>query len=493
MSSPRKGYADFETMFKRHVLENKMLHNELKGLDNMKRKKMRELERDKHNFGKKYGTRVKSGLNLAVPSNSHYDRDTAPCPSARPRYIVSKHFPYSLKAWNNLTDVLAPGIDIYKSEILQSSESPVFFAKDTTRTPDETKSKKIGKVGDKKTMKNVASAEKVHGENFADIVDDLESGFRRRSFTNPVVMRESFRKRSNTVNVRPTSQSTSRLSKRNTQSTCIQSIDSDIDRTDPLSQSYPGLLLSATSNVPSDVNAENTKGLDIPAPENQDAADQVGNKEATYKCKTIPVIVVRPADDTEHFVADNLENSPLAMNNSKQNKQETLGNATPILTSEDDDFQPLPRGRSNTMDDGLFAQRKDHSFRELVTDVIHAGRKPALCDIVVDLLRGKRRGIGYQYSISFEGYSGFRRGSLFDKLLSASCSSIYGGPARKRVDINELKKCRYIRIPGENINGSREEISLENLDFHHISFKKTTNSGSIINSTNDSLSTITEL
>ena len=65
-----------------------------------------------------------------------------------------------------------------------------------------------------------------------------------------------------------------------------------------------------------------------------------------------------------------------------------------------------------------------------------------------------------------EAYTGRRRGSLFDRLLSASCSALDKTSNNGNSD-NDLAQCRYIRVQGENIDGSNEEICLENMDFHH--------------------------
>lgn len=417
-ASMKEGPSDYEAMFKQHVHSNLMLHNRIRDMDSLKHKKMQELERNKARFKMQY-SKYSTGNFSSVASPRC--RNGVKSATPKPVFIVCKHFPCSYRTWTAITDVSDSSIDLYKTDVLQTDEAPLSYR---------------------------ATEEAPNGDNQNDLAPKL----RRRSYTMPDIQtfREKPRSRGVSMlkNFKPENIMESTHGLDNSEGECDKLILPDIK-----------VVKCPPTNRPNNSLQSNT-------------FRQRANSDISG------IVVVKPCDKSSCLCPDNTvrvqrKNSEVSLLNAGD-KRRNLSAGTQRQNS-----QESPKERPNTTSEGQptsfgehapwSSMRRRSSAAETIQHLLPTERRR--CNTVGNDRRPTLQGMTQRrnsrsYTIGIEGYSGYRKASLFEKLLSASCSALDTMNTNAGSEEN-LHNCRYIRVAGENIEGSHENISLENIDFRH--------------------------
>jgi len=471
MTASLEGETNYEALFRKHTHKNMLLQSQMKNMDSLKQKKLLEFERAKDQFRRQHLNVASGTQRNASSARLPRSRDSSPSTFSS-RFLISKHFPYSMKTWNQLADVSQKNLDIYKTEVLKSADAPVSFAEKTASDGELSKNctdtrEDSGQLhnSQKRASKSGNSLTKISPANSIDIFDVTDNGFRRRSFTSPVLLGDS-RKKLKSSSVSKKNVSNVSLEKCCADSKVSVPVMAKIQVEESLVDSKSNAFIES-SDITKDVDTHGTQDNSVPS---------IHVSDETQCTQNIPnVVIVKPCnvDLSETSTSDTSnkykqvqttgEEGPNGRLEVKTSSFRARSNSTParkqqppletVPEVENKTCTPSTRRRSSTLDSTQTMKRMS------IVRNFTARRSSSFID--------SSTAPSDTYTIGLEGYSGHRRKSLFEKLLSSAIAvekNAKSGDGEEWVDI---KACRYLRCPGEDINGSREELSLENVDFCH--------------------------
>lgn len=446
----KSGHSDFEAIFKQHVHSNIVLHSRMQGMDSLKRKKFQELERQKYLFRMQY-SKYNNGLHNVSSVKVNKTNIKAAVP--KPVFVVCKGFPYSLKTWHTITDVSDGSLDLYKTDVLQTEEKPVSF-----------RTRSISDVSDNSTERRCSTSQNV----IKNSEDEVLPRLRRRSHTMSEI--EEVRGKLQNKGSLPVRKVDSDGDINSTKQ--IPIVIEKIDKIDSARCKSTGANQKDTLVLPEIQVSRKT-----PSPS---YASKCDNCAEQIRFRNRLNSDVSDLIALKHLEQDSLlsVNPSPALKRKTSTSGQTEGTSTDIDRERSASLKKSP-GQKDSPTSILSASRKNSdveapvsmrrqssSFAEDISEnkpemrmrslTMESGRRPSLKNI-------ERRN-SRKYEIGLEGYSGYRKASLFEKMLSASCSSLSN---RSDGSDDDLRTCRYLRINGENINGSKEDVSLESIDFRH--------------------------
>jgi hypothetical protein len=401
-------------MFKRHVHDNLLLNNDLRLMDDMKKAKLKELSRDRDLFKAKFSKFHQLNSKRHMPEG-HYTRNATPKASHKPSFIVCKNSPCSLKSWNNLTDLTKEKVDVYKTEVLQSDEAAVSFRRENKdRNSNAVKNsmqRKISAPPDRMPNGLQLSRSQTTLSKSTDLSDqksNLETDdfqlpdFRRRSSTMPSYC---FRTKLNLGNKRSSPVLENKPQNTNEQKNKIE-----------LGNSIPCVSISDHSSE--NIDKAMDKGLNVTF----DLPDEDVERRTAF-----PKIDKKFQRAKSMIISDN----QLSANSPETFRRRSMTVAS-IRRDNVDDQLSLPQ-----------------TFRRRSMTVDYSGSP------VIRKLLNKRVSID-KFNLTA------RRQSLFDKLVTASMSSSEDvSDLEYSKSVEDLEACRYLRKPGQNIHGSKEELDLD--------------------------------
>lgn len=411
MASPKHAdFSDYEIMFKKHVHDNMLLNSDLRLLDEMKKSKLRELKRDTFAFKSRFSRYNKTKSVNSMP-DVHYTGKTTPRAATKPSFVVCKTSPCSLKTWNNLTDI-TKGFDVYRTDILQTEEAELSFKKkaDDNSNTKENVTGDSTKYGERKGGSTVQ--QRSHSsiqKPFHKVVNVESAEEASEDFHLP-----DFRARASTM-----------------PSYCYKTKGtSHIKKADNLISTRPSY------------EGKNESSENKTRPENSQSEE---NKKSSLSRPNISVIdcksenAEKPSENELKVTFDLDEKVCLSSNQTTQAKKLNFKfqRAKSFVIHKDHGDLSTFRARSNTLDSAK-SWSKDSS-KLLV-------RRESLSLNRID--------------------RAVRRMSMFDRLLSQTISSTENDSDTDwSSSFENIQSCRYLRVPGQNIDGSTEDLSLENINF----------------------------
>lgn len=193
-SEKHSEYYDYEVMFKKHVHGRMLLNDDLRMLDVMKKSKLKELKRDKDVFISKFA-KYNQGKSVRTLPDIHFTGNTTPRSVPKSSFIVCRTSPCSFKAWNNLTDVTKENVDVYKSNVLQTTDALLSFGNTPTHNSDKEEhnaDRKSSWLLRKYTSIAGLCSDSVNGKKAEPRTDELRlPNFRQRASTTPSYSRKS--------------------------------------------------------------------------------------------------------------------------------------------------------------------------------------------------------------------------------------------------------------------------------------------------------------